>query len=103
MTEPANWRDVKAKARAADPTWDSAERVARRQQMREQMLAAVSGAQLAEIRQQLGLTQVQLAEATGLRVFAGTGRRPSHPLDARARAVRAGSGSPATISTDFAL
>lgn len=34
--------------------------------MREQMLAAVSGAQLAEIRQQLGLTQVQLAEATGL-------------------------------------
>ena len=34
--------------------------------MRGQMLAAVSGAQLAEIRQQLGLTQVQLAEATGL-------------------------------------
>ncbi|MCM4080983.1 helix-turn-helix domain-containing protein [Paractinoplanes hotanensis] len=66
MTEPANWRDVKAKARTADPTWDSAERVVRRQQMREQMLAAVSGAQLAEIRQQLGLTQVQLAEATGL-------------------------------------
>ena len=62
MTEPANWRDVKAKARAADPTWDSTDRVARRQQM----LAAVSGAQLAEIRHQLGLTQVQLAEATGL-------------------------------------
>jgi DNA-binding XRE family transcriptional regulator len=66
MTEPANWRDVKAKARAVDPTWDNNERVARRQQMREQMLAAVSGAQLAEIRQHLGLTQVQLAEATGL-------------------------------------
>jgi DNA-binding XRE family transcriptional regulator len=66
MTEAANWRDVKAKARAVDPTWDSNDRVARRQQMREQMLAAVSGAQLAEIRQQLGLTQVQLAEATGL-------------------------------------
>ena len=66
MTEATNWRDVKAKARAADPNWDSAERVARRQQMREQMLASVSGAQLAEIRQQLGLTQVQLAEATGL-------------------------------------
>ena len=30
------------------------------------MLAAVSGAQLADIRRQLGLTQVQLAEATGL-------------------------------------
>jgi DNA-binding XRE family transcriptional regulator len=66
MTEAANWRDVKAKARAIDPTWDSTERVARRKQMREQMLAAVSGAQLAEIRQQLGLTQAQLAEATGL-------------------------------------
>jgi DNA-binding XRE family transcriptional regulator len=66
MTEAANWRDVKAKSRAVDPTWDSAERVARRQQMRERMLASVSGAQLAEIRQQLGLTQVQLAEAVGL-------------------------------------
>jgi DNA-binding XRE family transcriptional regulator len=66
MTKAANWRDVKKKARAADPTWDSAERVARRRQMREQMLASVSGAQLAEIRQQLGLTQAQLAEAAGL-------------------------------------
>jgi DNA-binding XRE family transcriptional regulator len=66
MTGAANWRDVKAKARTIDPSWDSNERVARRQQMREQMLAAVSGAQLAEIRQQLGLTQAQLAEAAGL-------------------------------------
>lgn len=66
MTEAANWRDVKAKARTADPTWDDEDRAARRQQMREQMLASVSGAKLAEIRQQLGLTQVQLAEATGL-------------------------------------
>ena len=66
MTEAMNWRDVKAKARAADPTRDSAERVARRQPMRKQMLASISGAQLAEIRQHLGLTQVQLAEATGL-------------------------------------
>jgi hypothetical protein len=47
MTEAANWRDVKAKARAVDPTWDSAERTARRRQMHEQMLASVSGAQLA--------------------------------------------------------
>ena len=66
MTEATNWRDVKAKARATDPTWDSDDRVARRQQMRAQMLAAVSGARLAEIRQELGLTQVQLAEAAGL-------------------------------------
>jgi hypothetical protein len=54
MTEPVNWRDVKAEARAIDPTWASDERAARRQRMREQMLAAVSGAQPAEIRRQPG-------------------------------------------------
>jgi hypothetical protein len=52
MTDAVNGRDVKAKARALDPTWDSEDRITRRQQTREQMLAAVSGAQLAEIRQQ---------------------------------------------------
>lgn len=61
-----NWRDVKAKARANDPEWDSAERTGRRAQMRHEMLASVSGAQLADIRKQLGLTQTQLAAATGL-------------------------------------
>jgi DNA-binding XRE family transcriptional regulator len=61
-----NWRDVKAKARAIDPEWDGAERVERRARMRQEMLASVSGAQLAEIRKQLGLTQTQLAEAAGL-------------------------------------
>jgi len=66
MSEAANWRDVKAQARAVDPEWDSTERVARRGDMRQQMLASVSGAQLAEIRKQLGMTQTQLAEAAGL-------------------------------------
>src|SRR5829696_659798 len=66
MSTPSNWRDVKAKARAADPTWDSDERVARRAGMREEMLASISGNQLAEIRKQLGLTQTQLAETAGL-------------------------------------
>lgn len=66
MNDSSNWRDVKAKARAVDPEWDSADRVARRGRMREQMLASVSGAQLAEIRKQLGMTQTQLAEAAGL-------------------------------------
>lgn len=61
-----SWREVKAKARAADPTWDSPERVARRAAAREQMLAAVNGAQLADLRKQAGLTQAQLAAATGL-------------------------------------
>jgi DNA-binding XRE family transcriptional regulator len=66
MNTPSNWRDVKAKARAADPTWDADARVTRRARMREEMLASVSGAQLAEIRKQLGLTQTQLAETAGL-------------------------------------
>jgi DNA-binding XRE family transcriptional regulator len=66
MAKPTRWRDVKAEAQTADPAWDAPERQARRGQMREQMLASVSGAQLAEIRKQLGLTQTQLAEATGL-------------------------------------
>ncbi|GAA0938888.1 hypothetical protein [Virgisporangium aurantiacum] len=65
MTEATNWRDVKAKASAADPTWDSAERVARRRQMREQMLASVSGAQLAEIRQQRGHGQKAPSQLKG--------------------------------------
>ncbi len=60
------WREVKAKARKVDPTWDTPERVARRSRMRQEMLAEVSGTQLAELRRQAGLTQVQLADATGL-------------------------------------
>jgi DNA-binding XRE family transcriptional regulator len=61
-----SWREVKAKARSADPTWDSPERIARRASAREEMLAAVNGAQLADLRKQAGLTQAQLAAATGL-------------------------------------
>jgi DNA-binding XRE family transcriptional regulator len=60
------WGEVKAKARGLDPDWDSPERLARRVQIRERMLASVSGAQLAEMRRQLGVTRAQLAEATGL-------------------------------------
>jgi DNA-binding XRE family transcriptional regulator len=61
-----SWRDVKAKARTADPTWDSPDRVERRTAAREEILAAVSGAHLADLRRQAGLTQAQLAAATGL-------------------------------------
>lgn len=66
MSTGSNWRDVKAKARALDPTWDSEERAQRRAGMRAEMLASVSGNQLAELRKQLGMTQAQLAEAAGL-------------------------------------
>jgi DNA-binding XRE family transcriptional regulator len=61
-----SWPDVKAKTRAADLTWDSLERVQRRAAVREEIVAAVSGAQLADLRRQAGLTQAQLAAATGL-------------------------------------
>lgn len=43
MSKASDWRDVKTKARAADPTWDSEERVRRRTRMREEMLASVNG------------------------------------------------------------
>ncbi|MFK3985285.1 helix-turn-helix domain-containing protein [Micromonospora sp. NPDC050397] len=66
MSGESTWREVKDRARNIDPQWDEAERVERRGRMREAMLASVSGAQLAEIRKQLGLTQTQLAEAAGL-------------------------------------
>ena len=49
MSEPTRWRDVKARARAADPTWDTEDRTTRRAVVRQQMLALVSGAQLAEV------------------------------------------------------
>jgi DNA-binding XRE family transcriptional regulator len=66
MSAPSNWRDVKARARALDPEWDSSARAERRVESRGRMLASVSGARLAEIRTQLGVTQTQLAEATQL-------------------------------------
>ena len=66
MTTPSTWREVKANARAVDPSWDHPDRIARRAQLRAEMLASVSGAQLAGIRKQLGITQAQLGEATGL-------------------------------------
>jgi transcriptional regulator with XRE-family HTH domain len=37
-----------------------------RRRIRDEMPASISGAKLADIRKQLGMTQVQLARATGL-------------------------------------
>lgn len=66
MSDSVSWQDVRAKARSADPDWDSPERVEGRRRIRDEMLASISGAKLADIRKQLGMTQVQLARATGL-------------------------------------
>jgi hypothetical protein len=40
MSKSIPWRDVKAKARALDPTWDSDSRVARRRRIRTHLLTA---------------------------------------------------------------
>jgi len=45
MSDTAAWHDVKARARRIDPSWDDAERVTRRGQLRDQMLASINGAQ----------------------------------------------------------
>ncbi|KAB1117995.1 hypothetical protein AB0N38_23835 [Micromonospora aurantiaca] len=45
MSDAARWHDVKARARRIDPSWDDAERAARRRHLREQMLASIAAAQ----------------------------------------------------------
>ncbi|MDG4802961.1 VTT domain-containing protein [Micromonospora sp. WMMD980] len=45
MNDGANRREIRAGAQRLDPTWNDPERVARRRQLSEQMLAAVDGAQ----------------------------------------------------------
>src|SRR5690349_16945407 len=66
VSEFVSWEDLKAEARRLDPSWDDTELVGQRQQAREQILATVAGARLAEFRKQSGMTQTQLAKATGL-------------------------------------
>ena len=66
MSEFTSWEDVKAEARRLDPTWDDPERIEERRQIREQMMASVTGARLADVRKQLGMTQAQLGEASSL-------------------------------------
>jgi hypothetical protein len=57
MAKASNWQDVKSKAREIDPAWESEARTTRRAMHRERMVAAVSGAQLADIRKELGISQ----------------------------------------------
>lgn len=58
--------DSKAKVREVDPEWDSSERVAAREASREQLRAELRGAQLAEMRKRLGVSQKLLAERMGI-------------------------------------
>jgi DNA-binding XRE family transcriptional regulator len=66
MARHTKWEDVKRKVREQNPDWDAPDRVARRAELREQMRAQVAGARLAELRREQGMTQKQLAAATGL-------------------------------------
>jgi DNA-binding XRE family transcriptional regulator len=60
-----SWRDVKAKAAAADPRSDT-DRRAGQAAAAERREAYVRGHQLAEIRKAAGLAQAQVAETLGV-------------------------------------
>jgi DNA-binding XRE family transcriptional regulator len=66
MSEFVKWTSTKAKIREIDPDWDSPERVSVREASREQLRAELRGAQLAETRKRLGITQKLLAERMGV-------------------------------------
>jgi DNA-binding XRE family transcriptional regulator len=61
MSDYANWKDVKAKARTVDPRTAS-EQTAGKMAARERREAYVRGHQLAEMRKAAGVTQAGLAE-----------------------------------------
>jgi DNA-binding XRE family transcriptional regulator len=66
MTEFVKWEQTKRKARAQNADSERPERVAQRELMRQEMLARTAGARLADLRKDQGITQKQLAAATGL-------------------------------------
>ncbi len=66
MSEFVKWSDTKAKVREIDPDWDSPERVAARETGREQLRAEQRGAQLADARKRLGVSQKLVAERMGI-------------------------------------
>ncbi|GHH72532.1 putative antitoxin HigA3 [Streptosporangium violaceochromogenes] len=63
MSEFVKWSDTKAKIREIDSEGDSPERVAAREAGREQLRAELRGAQLAEIRKRLGVSQARVSQA----------------------------------------
>lgn len=60
------WEEAKRRAREIDPSWDSPERVAARDESRSLMRAEQRGHQLAELRKQCGVTQAEVAELMGV-------------------------------------
>lgn len=66
MSEFVKWSETKARRREIDPEYDSPERVAARESGREQLRAELRGAQLADMRKRLGVSQRMLAERMGI-------------------------------------
>jgi hypothetical protein len=60
------WEETKRQVRELNPDWDAPERVAVREQGRSALRAEQRGYQLALLRRNTGLTQVQVASAMGV-------------------------------------
>ena len=60
------WEDTKREIRELEPDWDNPGRVAERERSRAEMRAEQRGYQLAQLRKNAGLTQVQVAALMGV-------------------------------------
>ena len=60
------WEDTKRQARELNPDWDAPERVVGRERGRSALRAEQRGYQLAQLRKNTGLTQVQIAAMMGV-------------------------------------
>ena len=60
------WEDTKREIRELEPDWDDPDRVAERERSRAEMRAEQRGYQLAQLRKNAGLTQVQIAALMGV-------------------------------------
>ncbi len=60
------WEDTKRRIRELHPDWDAPDRAAERERSRTEMRAEQRGYQLAQLRKNAGLTQVQVATLMGV-------------------------------------
>ena len=60
------WEDTRREIRELEPGWDTSGRVAERKRSRAEMRAGQRGYQLAQLRKNAGLTQVQVAAMMGV-------------------------------------
>jgi len=60
------WEDTKREIRELEPGWDAPDHVAERERSRAEMRAEQRGYQLAQLRKNAGLTQVQVAAMMGV-------------------------------------